>query len=694
MSRSKPLALLALLVTAACSSAAINIRLQSYPYEIVADGRSQVNISIEARNNDGSVVPDGTKILLNTTLGSFREQVVTISGGRGQAILTAGNIPGVAKITATELNNQSNPSTLEVLFVSSKDKLATASDYISINVPSRFEYHLETRTLTGAGSKQNVTGVFRETAFKCDDIQYLLDSGELRAKNATLSVNKKTYTFSEFFMDTRSGRGYGVTVIEYTPKATLTYTHGLFSLSGAGEGEDFGKLKPRQRVAVVDITPLGVKPITVPIPPETFTFKKTRKSNIAATQEELKLEDPNDLQTGYLTATRFSYVMRRELQFQDVKVYQGEDKIWSQGLMSFSAGGFQGQYPMQQYFTITDNQFGVNYPFFLNLGRQSSSAVRFRTGQSYGSGINVNRGVFFDYESNWNRRDNSVGGMTISGVGRDDYQVDLRQTLRLNPNTSANFTIGSPQFNSLLGNVSLSQQQREFQFTLNSTQNRSLRGVKNNQQDYSLIGETNPVRLKGAPISLYPGFSALYSEAERETGKSVLSGFAPRMRITTDQLQVNTRTSLSAGFTLEQFVGSSGNTLNTVGELSYRKSLGNAFSSTWIYNFSRNQSSDQSVGQQQLSNYLWFEKGKLALSLNTTKTLDVDNLFLNGQADYLLADLWKTSFNYRMNKFSTDTFVDYNLILAYRIAKDKPFFGLAYSKETNRIGFVVLNGLR
>ena len=694
MSRSKPLALLALLVCAAMSSAAINIRLQSYPYEIVADGRSQVNISIEARNNDGSVVPDGTKILLTTTLGTFREQVVTINGGRGQAILTAGNIPGTAKITATELNNQSNPSTLEVIFVSSKEKLASASDYISINVPSRFEYHLESRSLTGAGSKQTSTGVFRETAFKCDDVQYLIDSGELRAKNAILDIKNTTYLFSELFIDTRSGRGYGVTVIDFTPRAVLTYSYGLFTISGAGEYADFGKIKTRKRVAVVEITPTGVKPISVPIPPETFTFKKTRKSNIAATQEELKLEDPNDQQTAYLTATRFSFVMRRELQFQDVKIFQGDEKIWSQGLMSFSAGGFQGQYPMQQYFTITDNQFGVNYPFFLNLGRQSSSAVRFRTGQSYGSGINVNRGVFFDYESNWNRRDNSIGNMTISGVGRDDYQVDLRQTLRLNPNTAANISMGFPQFTSVLGSASLSQQQRDFQFTLNSTQNRSLKGVKNNQQDYTLIGETNPVRLKGVSANLYPGFTALYSEAERESGKSVLSGIAPRMRISSDQLQLNSRTSVSAGFTLEQFVGSNGNTLNTVGELSYRKSLGNAFSSTWVYNFSRNQTAEQSLGQQQLSNYLWFEKGKLALSLSTIKSLDIDNLNINGQADYLLADLWKTSFNYRMNKFSTDTFVDYNLILAYRIARDKPFFGLAYSKETNRIGFVVLNGLR
>lgn len=694
MSRSKTVASLAALAFAALSSAAINIRLQSYPYEVVADGRSVVNISIEARNNDGSVVPDGTRILLATTLGSFREQVVTITGGRGQAVLTAGNIPGIAKITATELNNQSNPSTLEVLFVSGKDKLSSASDYISINVPDRFEYLLERRILTGAGSKQNITGVFRETSFKCDDIQYIQDSGELRAKNATFAIKGKDYNFSELFMDTRSGRGYGVTVIEYVPRPVLTYSSGFVTIQGAGDGADFGKQVPRKRLAVVEISPMGIKPITVPVPPETFTFRKTRKSDIAATNEELKQEDPNDFQIGYLTATRFSFVLRRELQFQDVKVYQGDQKIWSQGLMSFSAGGFQGQYPMQQYFTVTDSQFGVNYPFFLNLGRQSSSAVRFRTGQSYGSGFNVNRGVFFDYESNWNRRDNSVGNLILSGVGRNDYNVGIRQSLRISPETSANFTLDLPQLDGMLSTASLSQQQRDLQLTLNSTQNRTFRGAKENRQDYALIGETNPVKLKGLPVRVYPGFSALYSEADRETGKSVATGVGGRLRFSSDQIPINSKSSFSGGLTLEQFGGSSGNSLNTVGELAYRKSLGNSFNTTWIYGYSRNQNSDQSVGQQQLSNSLWYEKGKLALSLNTTKSLDVDTLFLNGQADYLVAPLWKTSLNYRLNRFSSDTFVDYNLILAYRIAQDRPFFGLAYSKETNRIGFVILNGLR
>ena len=676
------------------ANAAINIRLQAYPYEVVADGRSAINISIEARNNDGSVVQDGTKILLTSTLGTFREQIVAVIGGRAQATLIAGNIAGTAKITATELNNQSNPSTLEVNFVSSRDKLSTASDYIEINVPSRFEYHFETRILTGAGSKQNVSGVFRETNFKCDDIQYLQDSGELRAKNITFEIKGKPYTFSELYIDTKNGRGYGVTSIDYLPISKLTYSHGLFSAYMGDNEIGYELSKPRKRVAVVEVSPTGIRPVTVAVSPDTFDFKKTRKTNIAATNEELKLEDPNDLLTRQLTATRYSIVMRREVQFQDVRVYEGQQKVWTQGLMSFSTGGFQGQYPMQQYFTITDSQFGVNYPFFINLGRQSTSAIRFRTGQSYGRGFNVNRGVFFDYESNWNRRDNSVGNLVLSGVGRDDYNIGLRQTLRLDGQTTANISIDSPQLKSMLNNASISRQQSDFQLNLIASQQRSLTGPTSNRTDYLLVAERNPIKVKGLPVQMFYGINASYGQNKTETDNTSTTGLGGRLRFQSDPIRINNSSTLSSGLTLGQFSGTNGTQVNTNANISLSKFMQNSFSTTWNYDYGRDGVTELSLGEHRVTNQSSYRRGRFEFSLLTQKSLDADRLSLFGQTDYLLAPSWNTSITYTLNRYASDTFVDYNLILAYRISQDKPFFGLAYSKETSRVGFVILNGLR
>lgn len=694
MRRSKQLATLTALALASLTQAAINIRIQAYPYEVVADGRSAINLSLEARNNDGSVVPDGTKIILASTLGTFREQIVTITGGRAQAVLIAGNIAGVAKITATELNNQSNPSTTEVSFVSSRDKLSSASDYVEINVPDRFEYHFETRTLTGSGHNQNITSLIREVAMKCDDIQFVPDAGELRAKNATFKIKDKEYTFSELYLDTRSGRGYGVTVLEYFPISKLTYTHGYFSAYMGDDETGFEISQKRKRVAVVEISPNGIKPTTIPVAPETFEFRKTRYSNIATTQAELSLEDPRDLANAHLTATRLSIILRRELQFQNVKVFQGDQKVWSQKLMSFSTAGFQGQYPMQDWFTITDSQFGVNYPFFLNLDRGSSSAVRFRTGQSYGRGFNVNRGVFFDYESNWSRRDNSVGNFVLSGLGRDDYNVGIRQTLRLDSQTTANIALDSPQLKSMFNSASISRQQSDFQLNLIGTQQRTFTGPTSNRQDYLLVAERNPIKIKKTPFQMFYGINASYGEVQTDTDKTTSTGIGGRLRFQSDAIRLNNSSTFMSGLTLGQFSGSNGTTVNTSANFSLSKYLKNSMTTSWTYEYTKDGITEQSLGSHRLSNQLSYHRGKFDLSLFTQKSLDADRLSLFGQTDYILAPLWKTSLTYTLNRYSGDTFVDYNLILAYRIAQDKPFFGVAYSKETNRLGFVILNTYR
>ena len=39
-------------------------------------------------------MPDGTQVVLNTTLGNFRESIVRTSSGVARTTLVAGNIPG------------------------------------------------------------------------------------------------------------------------------------------------------------------------------------------------------------------------------------------------------------------------------------------------------------------------------------------------------------------------------------------------------------------------------------------------------------------------------------------------------------------------------------------------------------------------------------------------------------------------
>ncbi len=67
------------------------IRLNAFPSVSVADGRSTSTITAEVRDLNGRTVPDGTKVVFTTSLGSFRESVITTTGGTARG--TGGGEP-------------------------------------------------------------------------------------------------------------------------------------------------------------------------------------------------------------------------------------------------------------------------------------------------------------------------------------------------------------------------------------------------------------------------------------------------------------------------------------------------------------------------------------------------------------------------------------------------------------------------
>ena len=79
------------------------IDVEAFPSVTVADGRSTLTITARLRDNRGNLVPDGTQVIFDTTLGSFRERVVTTSDGYARAVLIAGDVPGIARVKASAL---------------------------------------------------------------------------------------------------------------------------------------------------------------------------------------------------------------------------------------------------------------------------------------------------------------------------------------------------------------------------------------------------------------------------------------------------------------------------------------------------------------------------------------------------------------------------------------------------------------
>src|SRR2546423_9950212 len=149
------LALAALLAVPSLGAASTDlIHLTCFPVMSVADGKSVVNIDAEVRDTNGKVVPDGTRILFSTDLGSFRTPILTTQNGVAHATLVAGSIAGLAKITATALGLQGS-STLEYQFVSDRSFMSSAKEYIEAMGGKEERYNYEEKLLSASGPKQH-----------------------------------------------------------------------------------------------------------------------------------------------------------------------------------------------------------------------------------------------------------------------------------------------------------------------------------------------------------------------------------------------------------------------------------------------------------------------------------------------------------------------------------------------------------
>jgi len=680
---------LAVAVASVSSAGTIGIQLQAFPSEAVADGRSSIAVTLIVKNSDGSNVPDGTQVLLNSTLGSFRQNIVQTTSGIARAILVAGNVPGTAKVTASLLQNQSSPSILEVEFVSDRSKLSSSNDFIDISATGSLEYTFAKKIVTASGPDHGVKFQFKERLIEADDLQYLYDAQVVRAKRASLKVGTRNYVFSELYLDLRTQKGYGITEIDYLPIDRIRYSGYQFIFERYNEFEDKYELsKSRRRIATVAISRTNVSIPTEFVPTNIFDYVKIREGIIAIKQDEVKSEKEIDYETVRITAKQMTVVSRREIQFRRATFYVGESKIFSQPLYRLDTLGMQSQFPTEQYISFNNNQFGLTYPYYLSLQRQSASSIRFSTGQTFGRGYSANRGVFFDYEQTWNKASGD-GNFRYSGIGREDFNLGMRQFLKIDDNTTASFAIDSPRAKSLITTGSLNKYQPGLQTSISGTAQRSLDGTPGvNRQDYFLVLEKDPIKMGRLPWNFFYGLNATYSQSQTGTG----NGVGARFRFISHPMQLDRSGGmLTAGLTFSQYSGSNVATpFASTANVSYNKSFGQRFSTALTYDYARDGITEKAIGLHRFSTSLNYYDDRFSANVFAAQSVGLDRLSFFADSSYRIANLWRVGYQYTLNTFSGSSYIDYNVVLAYRINTEKPEFGLLYSQQTKRVGFVLL----
>jgi hypothetical protein len=666
----------ALVLGFAAAHAQQGIQLNTFPTVSVADGRSTTTVTAVIRDAGGRTVPDGTRVVFNTTLGSFRENVVTTSNGIARAVLVAGGIPGMATVTATLLSGDAAPTTLEFEFVGDRKLLSTAQEFIEIVTPGAMQYTSDNlqKVISASAPDKGVSIRYRDILVTADDVQIDIPNYVLRARKARLKFGKIDKDFEELYLRLNIRKGIGTTT--FTAKRIDGIGFTGRNLAFFSEDKDGNKVPAQdvERFGVVEIRGGEMVPSTTALNTPYFEFEDV--SSVPST----------------IRAKKAIVFPRKGIQFQKAEVFVGDARVMKMPLFETN---LYGNSPLvtDQFVNVNDNQLAINYPHYLSLKPGQTSLLRFRTGERYGRGTQANRGMFLDYELNWNRGDEMDGGLTLSGIGRQDWSLNARQFLRIDDRTTAFLHAEMPAGQSLFGSMGLSRQFDGFQVNLNGNMSRSWRGQRYSNQDLTLVAEKDTTKVGRLPLRLFYGLTSIYNTDSRIG--AIQSGTGVYTRLQSLPLPIDKRSNLSASVTARHLSGSNsrGGGMALLGTATMTRRLSSAASVVATYDYTKDNFNDTILGNHRVSLQGYYNAGRTGLRLTGSKSLDVDRISLYGDLDYRVSDTWRLGLGYTLDRYPlsstvSNTYLDYTFLVGYRIGWRE--VGLTWSRQTKRIGFQIL----
>ena len=650
------------------------IHLTSYPSAIVADGKSTATISAEVRDQNGKYVPDGTRVVLSSTLGQFRDEVVTTVGGMAHGVLVAGSIAGTANITATSLTGDGSPATLEYEFVSDRSQLASAKEYIEVVAPGYMQYTVDTHIVGAAASydakknKKVVSVRYREILVTADDIQLNIPTFELRARNATLKMGATDKHFDELYLKLNARFGFGTTAFKVKQAdAIVSQGRGIAFVKRQDDGS-YGMPPEVARYGLVEIH---------------------RSSLIPAPMQVSTMFEFQDISGSPSTVSAKKAVIfpRKVIQFQKADIYVANSKVMSLPLYEVPLGGLQSPLVTDQIVSVNNNQLGINFPYYVALRPGITEFFSFKTGEVDGRSDTTDHGAFLDYEFDWNKGDEMQGGLVVEGIGRNDWSIGANQFIRLDDRSTAFAQVATPTGRSYYGSGSLSHQFDGFSSSLTGSVTRTITGIQDTTTAYTFVLEKDPIKVGSLPIRLSPGLTATM-DSDQLDGASQ-SGVGARMCAQSLPLKIDSNTNLTASFqTTYLRVNNELPGLQYLGNVSISKRVNSATSLLFTYDYTRDGFNEFVLGEHRLSAQAFYNKGNLNITMFGARSLDLERSSLFGDLSYRVSKQWRLTSSYTYDNYITETFLDYTFGFGYRLGWRE--VGLIWSAQTQRIGLQLL----
>lgn len=650
---------LTLSLTAAVLADNGTLTISALPPMALADGRTPVTFTVEVRDSTGRYVPDGTQVLFETNLGTFRQNVVTTQSGIARATLIASGTEGVARIriTAPRFNTT---DIREYEFVSDPGMLSAAREFIEVTSEDRdLVYSTQFRILEASSDRPNgVVLRYRDITIRAQDIQLEVPTYIVRARNARITMGGIDQLFSELYFVLNRRNGGGMTETDTT--GVRMVPEGYFVRPEPAEG---------RRVAFVEISAGGLRPLDRPIP-GLFNF----------------LDISDTLST--VEARRATIFPQREIQFVNPNIKVEGQSVIRVPRIAFSA---TTSTPIitEQFFSISNNNFAVNFPYYVDLRPGMSQLFRLEYGRRYNTGFGAAGGLFLSYEMNWNQGVDMEGGIALRGLNRNDWGISARQFWQPDPQTTFQAQLEMPAQQSIFGTVNASRSFDGFSATASTNYTTTLRGLPATSQRHELLLESDPIPVPGLASNLFVGASYEESRFSLSEFSNAQSSYGARARLNSRPLRLWQGGTFSGSFTANQRQGRNvPQSLTTETNLSLTSAIAPGMFGQVGYSFVDDPFQAGFLGRHRLTTETFYTQGALNASLFLSQSLDVDRRNINTNLSLRVSDLWRFRHSFLLDQFAGQSFGEQNFLISYRIGFQE--VGISYSTRTNRFGIEII----
>lgn len=613
------------------------VRMTVYPSAVVADGISTVLITAEVRTPQGKPVPDGTQVAFSTTLGGFREAIVSTEGGLARATFVSASVPGVAVITASALG-QSAVGETQVVMVRSNEELRTATEYVQVFGTEYLAYANEQRIITASGRERGALARFGLNTIEADDLQLEVDSLRVKARNARLLFGSEAFPFNELTYDLRTAEGYGV---------------------AESEG----------RWQIVRIRSGLSTSYHEPVPPDWFQFADISYSEMV------------------IKAHQIWFYPGERIQFHQAEFYVGDVRALHLPLYSHSLWG--GGVGTDTFIGMQSGQVYLDVPYYYALTPSQVGALRIRTAQRASRGTSVSRGLFLDLEHEY-RWGLSRGNITLTGLVRDDWGLLWRHAQPIGTHTRIHLWLDSPAHQGVYGSVQVSHQGKGFTLGTTVAGSTLWKGSTARALRTDLFLESTPRKLENLPLR--QSLAVSYSRASNISGqmRQQREGVGLRARWNLVPQALDRQTTLTGGFIAGRYLGNLPNAgWSFTGTLGITRALGGTGAVTLTYDYSEDALGVSLLGRHRLSGSLtWNPNAQIVLTGYLSRSLDGNALSYLGDASWRLSGLWRVGTGATWQVFQGNTFRDHTFTIAYRLGFRE--LALTWSSNTKRWSFDIL----